>query len=94
MDKDMEALFERARAFEEGEFYKSEKYAAIFAVWKKHLDRLNKLTNGELDKELLELFGAIGDEWTLQCEHFFMEGYRLGKEDGMRGISEPGTITE
>lgn len=77
----MEALYQQARRFDEGEFCQSAAYLGVVNMRNKLLDMLVKLTGpgfGELNELTMS---ALDQEIELECQHYFCEGYLAAKRE-------------
>lgn len=77
----MEELYQRAKRFDEGEIYQTEEYDAIARKQRAICERMRDIYGDKLWAMLMDFVEAVNEEIDLECRHFFVRGYAMGKGD-------------
>ena len=85
MEEWMEELYQKARRFDEGDLYQRPEHARIAKRQMELYTKMRVLFDPLIGPLLEEYTTQIGEEFELECRHFFMQGYLMGKEQGADG---------
>ncbi len=78
----MKDLYLKAKRFDESELYQSSEYTRIAKRQLELYTKMRVLFDPLIGPLLEEYITQIGEEFELECQHFFAQGYRMGKEQG------------
>lgn len=78
----MKDLYLKAKRFDESELYQSSEYTRIAKRQLELYTKMRVLFDPLIGPLLEEYTTQIGEEFELECQHFFAQGYQMGKEQG------------
>ena len=81
----MKDLYLKAKRFDESDEYQTPEYARIAKRQIELYTEMHTLFGPAILPLLEEYTAQIGEEYELECQHFFAQGYLMGKEEDMEG---------
>lgn len=81
MDPHINALFEDAQPFDEGEIYQSQEYDCCFSVNLALEKAMEAIFGPEAHKLLMEFLDSYYEIERFNCLHYFYQGYLAAKQE-------------
>lgn len=80
MTPEMQALFAACPGFDESEAYQTGAYQLHSVMRNSLLFHLNRRLDDDEREFLSDFLDFVSDETEFECQHYFLEGYRIGRE--------------